>query len=408
MKLFFKPIAKPFILASLSSLMLVEFVRNALIISLLPNLGVDVPGLTPAVVGLAISVHYFFDNILRTPMGMLVDRYGHRLALSIGLVFAAIGLLLIASADTPLTMILGGGLFGIGASPLWPTVISAITSTCKEEEKASAMGYVYTAWLIGGGAGPVLINFIFVWSLRATFTILVSLLLIAGLLALTVRVKHHSHGTIRETFSQIDLRRYFREIIVHLKEIRILFPGMFVQTFAIGVLIPILTPYARVVLGISPQLQSLAIILVGGATVILLPVMGRLVDRLGARPFLSGGFLLSSAMLILFSLQRSIIPAILFMIMLGVSYSMILPSWNSVLDRSIAHDKRGAMWGVFMTIEGLGTATGPLFGGRLWDSFSPQAPFWLSAIVVGTMGILYLFLRLPGLQRYLRPTTKAS
>jgi MFS family permease len=87
---------------------------------------------------------------------------------------------------------------------------------------------------------------------------------------------------------------------------------------------------------------------------------------------------------------------------------MILPSWNSVLDRSIPHDKRGAMWGMFMTIEGLGTATGPLFGGRLWDSFSPQAPFYLSAIVVGTMGLLYLFLKLPGLQRYLRPTTKAS
>ena len=408
MKILFKPIAKPYMLASLTSLMLVEFVRNALILSLLPNLGVDVSGVTPAIVGLAISVHYFFDNILRTPMGMLVDRYGHRLALSVGLIVAALGLLLIARADTPLTLIAGGGLFGIGASPLWPTVISAITSTCKEEEKASSMGYVYTAWLIGGGAGPVLINFIFVWSLRAAFTVLVSLLLIAGLLSLTVRIKHHAHVTMRETISAIDLRRYFREIIVHLKEIRILFPGMFVQTFAIGVLIPILTPYARLVLGVSPQMQSLAIILVGGATVILLPVMGRLVDRVGARPFLSGGFLLCSAMLVLFSLQRSIGPALIFMVLLGISYSMILPSWNSVLDRSIAHDKRGAMWGMFMTIEGLGTATGPLFGGHLWDSISPQAPFLLSAIVVRTMGILYLFLRLPGLERYLRPTTKAS
>ncbi len=408
MKILIQPLLKPTMLTSLVSLMLVEFVRNALIISLLPNIGVGAGGLSPAIIGIAISVHYFFDNILRTPMGMFVDRYGHRIALSLGLIVAAVGLVLILRADTDLTVILGGGLFGIGASPLWPAVISTVTSSSPDGEKASAMGYIYTAWLIGGGAGPVLINFVYIYSMQAAFIVLVSMVLLAGLLTLTIRVKHPTTQHERRSLSPHAIRRYFVEMFHHLKGVRILFPGMFVQTFAIGVLIPILTPYARVVLGISPQVQSLAIVLIGGAAVILLPIMGRLVDRVGARPFLSGGFLLCSAMLVLFALQRAIVPAVFFMIMLGVSYAMILPSWNSVLDRSIPHDKRGAMWGMFMTIEGLGTATGPLFGGRLWDSFSPQAPFYLSAIVVGTMGLLYLFLKLPGLQRYLRPTTKAS
>jgi len=159
----------------------------------------------------------------------------------------------------------------------------------------------------------------------------------------------------------------------------------------------VLTPYARVVLHISPQWQSLALVLVGGVTVLLLPVMGKLVDRVGARPFLSGGFLLISGTLTLFTLQHSFWPAVGALALTGLAYAMVLPSWNSVLDRSIDSQKRGAMWGVFMTIEGLGTAAGPVIGGRLWDAISPQAPFWLSAGVVGFMGLLYIFLRIPGL-----------
>ncbi len=196
-----------------------------------------------------------------------------------------------------------------------------------------------------------------------------------------------------------------REIIVHLREIRALFPGMFVQTLAIGILIPVLTPYARVVLGVSPQMQSVAMLTVGGATVILLPVMGKLIDRVGARPFLSGGFLLTAVALVLFTLQTSVWPAIGFMVLLGFSYAMILPSWNSVLDRAIDREKRGAMWGVFMTVEGLGTAAGPYIGGRLWQTVGPQAPFLLSASVVGVMGLVYVFMRIPGLGRRLEPSS---
>ncbi len=96
------------------------------------------------------------------------------------------------------------------------------------------------------------------------------------------------------------------------------------------------------------------------------------------------------------------------MLGLGVAYSMTLPSWHSVPDFAINREKRGAMWGMFMTIEGLGTALGPIVGGRLWDLVSPQAPFFLSGGVVGTMGLLYVFLRIPGLRRHVRAESRAS
>ncbi len=402
-----KQIAEPSTLISLIVILLVEFARNALILSVLPNIAVGSFELSTTAIGLAISVHYFFDNILRTPMGALADHFGHRYILTGGLLVAAVGLLIIAGAHSPFMLTVGAAIFGIGTSPLWPSVISLITTTCPDGGKASAMGYIYTAWVIGGGAGPIVINFLLVASYRITFVLLVGIVLICGLLAFAVtgRVRPAARESAGVDF---NLRRYLREMIVHLKEIRILFPGMFVQTFAIGVLIPVLTPYARLVLGVSPQMQSGAIMVVGGATVLLLPIMGRLVDSIGARPFLSGGFILASVALLLFSLQKNIWLATGLMLVLGVAYSMILPSWNSVLDFAINREKRAAMWGMFMTIEGLGTALGPIVGGRLWDLVSPQAPFFLSGGVVGTMGLLYVFLRIPGLRRHVRAESRAS
>lgn len=407
MKLIPRQIAQPSVLLSLLLLMLVEFVRNALILSILPNLSVSAFTLSTATIGLAISAHYLFDNILRTPMGIFIDHFGHRIMLSGGLFVAAVGLLIITSATSAVSIIVGAAVLGIGTSPLWPAVISLVTAHSAVGDRASAMGYIYTAWLVGGGAGPIVINFLVGTSYRLAFLVLLVILLGCGILAYlnSPSAPDPLHAKARLEF---DFHSYLREMVRHLKEIRVLFPGMFVQTFAIGVMIPVLTPYARVVLDVTPQMQSAAIIIVGGATVLLLPIMGRLVDRIGARPFLSGGFILASIALVFFSMQKSIWPATLFLLMLSLAYSMILPSWNSVLDASINRQKRAAMWGMFMTIEGLGTATGPLIGGRLWDSISPQAPFVLSASVLGTMGLLYAFLRIPGLRRNLRTNSRVS
>lgn len=66
-------------------LFLVEFVRGAFLISFLPAYGVHRLGLSTAGVGIAVSVHYVTDTLIKCGAGYLLDRFSLRLIARSGL-----------------------------------------------------------------------------------------------------------------------------------------------------------------------------------------------------------------------------------------------------------------------------------------------------------------------------------
>jgi MFS family permease len=81
--------------------------------------------------------------------------------------------------------------------------------------------------------------------------------------------------------------------------------------------------------------------------------------------------------------------------LLGLSYGIVLPAWNSVLATAVPRHQRGGMMGFFMTVEALGMTVGPAFGGLL-VSFGQvmSLAFYVAAGLLALMGVLYLFLRI--------------
>ena len=138
----------------------------------------------------------------------------------------------------------------------------------------------------------------------------------------------------------------------------LMFPAMFAQTFALGILTPILTLYAKEVLKLSSLQYSLFLIAGGAVTVYFLVPMGKMVDRIGIRPFLLIGFSLSATALLLFTFVKSMSMLYFLVAVLGVGYAFIIPSWNALIASAIPPEKRGAVWGFFLTIEGLGMIVG--------------------------------------------------
>ncbi|HEY0829428.1 MAG TPA: MFS transporter, partial [Bacilli bacterium] len=59
---------------------------------------------------------------------------------------------------------------------------------------------------------------------------------------------------------------------------------------------------------------------------------------------------------------------------------------------AIPSDKRGAIWGFFLTIEGSGMIVGPIVSGMLWDHLGPHAPFITSGLTLLLLFVLHLFI----------------
>ncbi|MFD1676989.1 MFS transporter [Alicyclobacillus fodiniaquatilis] len=373
--------------AALLMLGLCEFVRGSLIFFILPIYVHNVLGYSTAAIGYAMAAHYVFDTGLRSPAGWLVDRLGQRKVAGMLLAVAAFGLFLVISQHQFWLILAGCALLGIGMAAVWPAVIARVTAGLSPDAYGSAMGGVMMAWLLGAGLGAICMSWLFGIHVQRGFVTLMVLWLCAYAIGLWVMSswKPASHA---------KKRAHILAVLREVNSVKVLFPGVFVQTFAIGVLLPVLVLYARNVLHLDSRMYSY-LLLTGGAAAVLLQVpMGRLVDKYGYRAFLVTGFLLAAISLPIIGGLHTVRYIFLAVILFGGSYALILPSWNVVVAQCITEDRRAVMYGVFMTVEGLGMAVGPVVGTELWNAFGPSAPFDVAAVILFIMSVFYGMMRL--------------
>ncbi|MZQ81751.1 MFS transporter [Paenibacillus sp. 5J-6] len=393
----------PFVIELLIIMFIVEFVKGALLITILPVYMKTGLGASAFIIGWTLAAQYIGDNVLRTPVGWIIDKLGYRTTMLTGVLLTFVSVILMATTSQYIWMIVGCTLLGFGTAPLWPCVITGTTEVAGEDGKATIMSVVYMAWLSGVGLGPVAINF-FVGENRYTiaFRLLIACMTVVVLVALMLPRKSSVGIEKAVTHAKPEKAPLVERVSAYLGEVRrslsvspLMFPAMFAQTFALGILTPILTLYAKEVLKLSSFEYSMFLVAGGAVTVICLVPMGKWVDRRGIRPFLITGFTISAAALLLFTYAKSMTILYVLVALLGVGYAFIIPSWNALIASAIPPEKRGAVWGFFLTIEGLGMIIGPIVSGKLWDVYGYHAPFLMSGSVLVLLLVLQMFISIP-------------
>ncbi|NGP61000.1 MFS transporter [Paenibacillus thiaminolyticus] len=363
-------------------LFFVEFVRGAALISFIPIYGKNTLHISLAIIGTAITAHYLTDTILKMGIGYLLDRFSPRLIINAGLLisFAGIGLFYYGSSDW--LFIAAAALYGVGISPVWIVCLTKV----KEENRAAQMGFLYMIWLVGMGAGPVVLNLIVDKHPQTAYLLLFALSGIAWVLSFFI-------GGGRQQLADaapVPFRQQWDALLVKVKAMKPLLPGMILQTLGASMLVPILPTFAAEALSFSSQQYSVLLVLGGGFTVLGLVPMGKWSDRVGRKPFLIIGFGIFGLALASLSLYPSVIFAYGLAVLLGISYSAVLPAWNALLALYVPPGHKGLGWSLLSTVEGIGVLLGPVIGGVIANVSSAGTVIWISAGLFAAISIIYL------------------
>ncbi|WP_028596735.1 MFS transporter [Paenibacillus assamensis] len=362
-------------------LLLVEFVRGATVLSFIPIFGEKELGITLGIIGTAITAHYLTDTVLKIFIGYLLDRFSSKLIVICGLLISLGGIGLFHWGSNPWIFILASAIYGVGMSPVWLVCLTKVNT----EQRAAQMGFLYTIWLVGMGAGPVVLNVVLDYTPHLAYAMLLGLTFIA--LALSFFLPRGRNNG--ESATPVPFKEQFAVLRERLSAMKPLLPGMILQTLGASMLVPILPKFAEQFLSLSSGQYSLLLLIGGGCTVIGLVPMGKWSDRVGRKPFLIVGFAIFGLTLASLSMKPGVIMAYALAVILGISYAAVLPAWNALLALYVPPAQKGLGWSLLSTVENIGVLIGPVVGGLIAEAFSVSAVIWFSAGLFSIIAIVY-------------------
>lgn len=130
---------------------------------------------------------------------------------------------------------------------------------------------------------------------------------------------------------------------------------------------------------------------------------GWLTDKRSERTMLAGGFLLIALSLGVMMLARSQAMFLISRLLNGFGEGILMPSYNSLISKVVPEEKRGLAFGFLGTSLGILSLPMPWIGAQLWEGFTPQMPFWITAaFCLATVPIAWYKFVLP------KPAVKAE
>ena len=333
-----------------------------MVLPLLALYAAEMPGATPAMIGLALGVYGLTQALLQIPFGWLSDQVGRKPVIIGGLGLFALGSVVAAYAESVEGIIFGRSLQGAGA--IAGTVMALVADVTREEQRTKAMAMVgmsiglsfALALVIGplvAAAGGLSAVFWF------TAALAVGGVVIVVLLVPTPSVTGLKHADVGTRFGLLG--RSFRDPALQ----RLNF-GVFTLHFILMACFLLVPTFLEGVAGIDRSrhwlvyLPALALSIAG-----MVPLM--ILAERGGRPhpvFLAGISLLLVAVAIIgFSVSPIAFYLGLWVFFVGFNYlEATLPS---LVSKAVFAGGKGTALGIYSTFQFLGAFAGGALGGWL-------------------------------------------
>ncbi|MBE0548683.1 MAG: MFS transporter [Rubrivivax sp.] len=318
--------------------------------------------------------------------GMLADRYGAFRVLLAGSVLYAAGLVLMALATSGLAFTGSAGvMLGMAqAGTTYAVIYGVIARNVAPEKRSWAMGVAAAAgsfgqflmvpvenWLIGTWGWQ---NALFVLGCAALAMMPLAFGLKEPAAAAHVGHKQSVGAALREAFAYPSFR--------------LLMAGYFVCGFQV-VFIGVHMPSYLKDKGLSPDVATMALALIGLFNVFGTYAAGSLGQRLAKRHILAAIYLLRSMAIVIF-LWAPLTPwsVYLFSAVMGLLWLSTVPPTNAIVAQIFGVQYMSMLGGFVFLSHQIGSFLGVWLGGRLYDTTGSYDIVWWIAVALGVFAAL--------------------
>jgi len=361
---------------------------------------------------LAIAIQNLAWGIGQPVFGAIAERWGDRLAIILGALCYAAGLVLSAGAVTPmqhqmLEILVGFGIAGTG----FGVILAVVGRAASDENRSLALGIATAAGSAGQVVGAPLAEILlsqFPW--QTVFVIFAGIILCAILFLPMLRAPQRaSRAELEESMGAV-LMKAFRD-----PSYTLIFLGFFSCGYQLGFITahfpafvtemcgPIAPGSPLALLGITTTsaLGAVAISFIGLANIVGSIAAGWLGKRHSKKYLLAGIYALRTIVAAAFILTP-MTPAtvVLFSVAMGALWLATVPLTSGLVAHIYGLRYMGTLYGIVFLSHQIGSFVGVWLGGRLYDAYGSYTAVWWIGVGVGAFSAI---VHLPVRERPMEP-----
>lgn len=351
--------------------------------------------------GLAMALQNLFWGAGQPIFGMIADKYGSWRVLLMSGIFYASGLLLMAHADAPIALHIGGGvLVGLGvAAGSYGIILSAFARHVSAQQRSLVFGLGTAAGSAGMFAfAPISLGLIerFGWS-DALVWLGVAMLLVP-LLAIPLR-GNASNARMPDNSAKQTVSEALKEALSH-KSYLFLTAGFFVCGFQVAFITTHFPAYISDI-GVDKHYAVWGLALIGFFNIIGSLGAGFLGQTHSKPKMLALIYLLRSILVAGFILlPQSGTSVLIFSAIMGLLWLSTVPPTNGLVATMFGTRHLGLLGGMVFFSHQIGSFIGVWLGGTLYQIYnSYDAVWWLSIILGLFAALIHLPIRETAVQR---------
>jgi MFS family permease len=362
-------------------------VASEMIFPLLPQFLLTALGGNRFSLGVIEGIVDSASSIVKLWSGGWSDRIGSRKGLVVfGYALAAITRPLIGLVTAPwqlLAIRLGDR---IGKGTRNPPRDALIADSVPPANRGRAFGFNRGMDHLGAAVGPVLAA-VFLWFFPGQFRPLFLLAVIPGLLVVLLLawgLREPARETAAAPTITWTLRPFGKGFRLYLLALVVFTLGNSSDAFLL-----VRASELGVATAMLPILWCLFHVLKSGGNMIA----GRLVDRLGSRPMILGGWTLYAGIYLGFAVASAPWHVWLLFAAYAMFYAFTEPAEKTLVSNLVGPEQRGLAYGWYNAAIGIGTLPASLLFGWLYQTFGALTAFGVGAALAVLAGLLLLSIR---------------